>query len=224
VQAALQAAFPQCSDLSDDPARHITAYTPHLSLGQWRDKQALMQAMQVCVRVWGLSRARMLRVWGSSKRARVCCDTGCAAPCAFGCRSTASLSGACWGWSLWSGRSASAAARCVAMLAVRAGAGQRCVGMPFSWCCHPLVSRMHAATRTPHALTGLQRPLRRAVFSAAGRCNTSRRIHAAAGGGRAIRRHHHARGVWWQRGRSNRPCSLWTGGRATGTLELCVWG
>jgi len=36
VQAALVNAFPQCTDLSCDPGRGITAFTPHLSLGQWR--------------------------------------------------------------------------------------------------------------------------------------------------------------------------------------------
>lgn len=36
MQAALEAAFPQCSDLSADEARGISAFTPHLSLGQFR--------------------------------------------------------------------------------------------------------------------------------------------------------------------------------------------
>lgn len=36
MQAALVSAFPQCSDLSSDPGRGITGFTPHLSLGQWR--------------------------------------------------------------------------------------------------------------------------------------------------------------------------------------------
>jgi hypothetical protein len=47
LQAALQAAFPECTDLSEDAARGIASFTPHLSLGQWRDKQALLAAMQV---------------------------------------------------------------------------------------------------------------------------------------------------------------------------------
>lgn len=34
LHAALLAAFPDCTDLSDDPARGITSWTPHLSVGQ----------------------------------------------------------------------------------------------------------------------------------------------------------------------------------------------
>jgi hypothetical protein len=47
VQSALQAAFPACNDLSDDPQRGITSFTPHLSLGQWRNKQQVQEALQV---------------------------------------------------------------------------------------------------------------------------------------------------------------------------------
>jgi hypothetical protein len=47
VQSALQAAFPACNDLSQDPARGITSFTPHLSLGQWTNKQQLLAAIQV---------------------------------------------------------------------------------------------------------------------------------------------------------------------------------
>lgn len=50
VQAALVAAFPQCSDLSCDPARGITAFTPHLSLGQWRTRQAVAEAAEAARR------------------------------------------------------------------------------------------------------------------------------------------------------------------------------
>lgn len=50
VQAALQSVFPSCSDLSDDSQRGITAFTPHLSLGQWRKKQELLEALQVNMR------------------------------------------------------------------------------------------------------------------------------------------------------------------------------
>jgi hypothetical protein len=46
VQAALESAFPGCNDLSSDPSRGISAFTPHLSLGQWQDKQQLLQDMQ----------------------------------------------------------------------------------------------------------------------------------------------------------------------------------
>ncbi|PRW59353.1 2 -5 RNA ligase [Chlorella sorokiniana] len=38
VQAALERAFPHCTDLSSDSGRGITAFTPHLSLGQWRTR------------------------------------------------------------------------------------------------------------------------------------------------------------------------------------------
>ncbi|KAL4448021.1 hypothetical protein ABPG75_005240 [Micractinium tetrahymenae] len=44
VQAALASAFPQCTDLSSDPGRGITAFTPHLSLGQWRGAAAVAAA------------------------------------------------------------------------------------------------------------------------------------------------------------------------------------
>jgi hypothetical protein len=53
VQAALQGAFPGCNDLSSDPSRGISSFTPHLSLGQWQDKQQLLQDMQASD--WGCS-------------------------------------------------------------------------------------------------------------------------------------------------------------------------
>jgi hypothetical protein len=46
VQAALEGAFPGCNDLSSDPSRGISTFTPHLSLGQWQDKQQLLADMQ----------------------------------------------------------------------------------------------------------------------------------------------------------------------------------
>jgi hypothetical protein len=60
VQSALQAAFPACNDLSDDPQRGITSFTPHLSLGQWRSKQQVQDALQVSIDTDG----RLLRVRG----------------------------------------------------------------------------------------------------------------------------------------------------------------
>ena len=48
VQSALQAAFPACTDLSDDPQRNISGFMPHMSLGQWHNKKQLLSAMQVC--------------------------------------------------------------------------------------------------------------------------------------------------------------------------------
>ena len=46
LQAALQAAFPGCTDLSDDPSRGIAAFRPHLSLGQWRSAADAQDAQQ----------------------------------------------------------------------------------------------------------------------------------------------------------------------------------
>lgn len=44
VQAALARAFPQCTDLSGDAARGISAFTPHLSLGQYSTPAAVAAA------------------------------------------------------------------------------------------------------------------------------------------------------------------------------------
>lgn len=38
ISSALVDAFPDCTDLSDDPERNITGYVPHLSIGQWPGK------------------------------------------------------------------------------------------------------------------------------------------------------------------------------------------
>lgn len=46
LQAMLVAAFPDCTDLSTDPSRDIAAYTPHLSLGQWRSLADVRKAQQ----------------------------------------------------------------------------------------------------------------------------------------------------------------------------------
>ena len=46
MQAALVEAFPECTDLSDDPSRGITQFTPHLSLGQCRDRAAAEEAVR----------------------------------------------------------------------------------------------------------------------------------------------------------------------------------
>ena len=40
-------AFPDCTDLSHDPARGITAFKPHLSLGQWHNRAEAEQVKQV---------------------------------------------------------------------------------------------------------------------------------------------------------------------------------
>jgi hypothetical protein len=47
LQARLQGAFPFCDDLSSDPARGITRFRPHLSLGQWGGVQRVTAALQV---------------------------------------------------------------------------------------------------------------------------------------------------------------------------------
>jgi hypothetical protein len=52
VQAALQAAFPQCSDLSSDAGRGISGFTPHLSLGQWRTRAEVAAAQQQHAAAW----------------------------------------------------------------------------------------------------------------------------------------------------------------------------
>jgi hypothetical protein len=52
VQAALSQAFPQCSDLSSDPSRGIQAFTPHLSLGQWRTRAEVEAAERQVAASW----------------------------------------------------------------------------------------------------------------------------------------------------------------------------
>ena len=52
VQAALERAFSQCSDLSSDAARGITAFTPHLSLGQWRSRADVQAAAAQLAAGW----------------------------------------------------------------------------------------------------------------------------------------------------------------------------
>lgn len=44
LQARLAAAFPDCQDLNNDPKRGITAFTPHLSIGQWKSAAAAEEA------------------------------------------------------------------------------------------------------------------------------------------------------------------------------------
>ena len=47
LQGKLLKAFPDCTDLSEDPSRGITEFTPHLSLGQWQGSKAAQAAQQV---------------------------------------------------------------------------------------------------------------------------------------------------------------------------------
>jgi hypothetical protein len=47
LHEALLGAFPTCTELVDDPSRGISSFTPHLSLGQWQDKQQLLADLQV---------------------------------------------------------------------------------------------------------------------------------------------------------------------------------
>lgn len=52
AQAALERAFPQCTDLSSDPARGIQAFSPHLSLGQWRTRADVAAAAAELAAGW----------------------------------------------------------------------------------------------------------------------------------------------------------------------------
>lgn len=47
LQGKLLEAFPDCTDLNEDPSRGITEFTPHLSLGQWAGSKAAQTAQQV---------------------------------------------------------------------------------------------------------------------------------------------------------------------------------
>ena len=47
LQGKLLEAFPDCTDLSEDPSRGITEFTPHLFLGQWAGSKAAQAAQQV---------------------------------------------------------------------------------------------------------------------------------------------------------------------------------
>lgn len=40
-------AFPEFTELSQDPSRGITAFRPHMSLGQWRNKAEVEKVKQV---------------------------------------------------------------------------------------------------------------------------------------------------------------------------------
>ncbi|GBF95104.1 hypothetical protein Rsub_07688 [Raphidocelis subcapitata] len=52
AQSALQSAFPDCDDLSNDPGRGITQFSPHLSVGQWRDAAAAEAAARELAASW----------------------------------------------------------------------------------------------------------------------------------------------------------------------------
>ncbi|KAK9824440.1 hypothetical protein WJX72_010266 [[Myrmecia] bisecta] len=52
LQQQLQAAFPECNDLSVDHSRGITGFTPHLSLGQWKNAAEVEQAVQEYQASW----------------------------------------------------------------------------------------------------------------------------------------------------------------------------
>jgi hypothetical protein len=47
LQERLVRAFPDCTDLSVDSTRGIADFTPHLSLGQWSNANAVSQAQEV---------------------------------------------------------------------------------------------------------------------------------------------------------------------------------
>lgn len=46
IQSALLCVFPECTDLCSDPKRKINAFTPHLTVGQWPDQNAIEDAMK----------------------------------------------------------------------------------------------------------------------------------------------------------------------------------
>lgn len=48
LQSKVWAALPGFDDLNLDPSRGITAFTPHLSLGQFRSREDLEAYQQVC--------------------------------------------------------------------------------------------------------------------------------------------------------------------------------
>ncbi len=45
LQRALVRAFPDCTDLIDDPSRGIEHFTPHMSVGQWRTRAEVTEVM-----------------------------------------------------------------------------------------------------------------------------------------------------------------------------------
>lgn len=52
LHAALLAAFPDCTDLSDDPSRNISRFEPHLSLGGWSGPKKAEQAISELTKTW----------------------------------------------------------------------------------------------------------------------------------------------------------------------------
>ena len=47
LQARLAKTFPDFTSLNADPSRGITAFKPHLSVGQWRTQAEADRALQV---------------------------------------------------------------------------------------------------------------------------------------------------------------------------------
>jgi poly(A) polymerase len=52
LHAALLAAFPDCTELSNDPQRGISEFTPHLSVGQWPRLEAVLEAAEHHGKEW----------------------------------------------------------------------------------------------------------------------------------------------------------------------------
>jgi len=48
----LLTACPDCTDLSSDPSRGITKFTPHLSVGQWRGEAETVKVMEALAQDW----------------------------------------------------------------------------------------------------------------------------------------------------------------------------
>ena len=47
LQESLVQAFPDCTDLSQDPSRNIAKFAGHMSLGQWSSAEAVQSAQKV---------------------------------------------------------------------------------------------------------------------------------------------------------------------------------
>ena len=47
LQASLAKSFPDFTSLDADPTRGVTAFKPHLSVGQWRNQAEADHALQV---------------------------------------------------------------------------------------------------------------------------------------------------------------------------------
>ena len=72
LQENLVQAFPDCTDLSHDPARNIAKFSAHLSLGQWPSAEAVRHAQKVPASVLFLQLLRAMTSRGLACKAGVC--------------------------------------------------------------------------------------------------------------------------------------------------------